>query len=143
MKKAECARLLVSDVDITDANAPEVLVRYPEERHAHKNRTMPLSANLVTVLQEYLKQYKPDNFLFECTPRNLEYVLDEVGGKAKIDRTQVGFETLRWTCAVRDFRKGMPEERLRQKMGLSKISWRETREKILKLTGQEPRKAVP
>ena len=143
MKKAECARLLVSDVDITDANAPEVLVRYPEERHAHKNRTMPLSANLVTVLQEYLKQYKPDIFLFECTPRNLEYVLDEVGGKAKIDRTQVGFETLRWTCAVRDFRKGMPEERLRQKMGLSKISWRETREKILKLTGQEPRKAVP
>lgn len=140
MKKAECARLLVSDVDITDTNAPEVLVRYPEERHAHKNRTMPLSANLVTVLQEYLKQYKPDNFLFECTPRNLEYVLDEVGGKAKIDRTQVGFETLRWTCAVRDFRKGMPEERLRQKMGLSKISWRETREKILKLTGQEPRK---
>ncbi len=140
MKKAECARLLVSDVDITDVNAPEVLVRYPEERHAHKNRTMPISANLVTVLQEYLKQYKPDNFLFECTPRNLEYVLDEVGGKAKIDRTQVGFETLRWSCAVRDFRKGMPEERLRQKMGLSKISWRETREKILKLTGQEPRK---
>lgn len=140
MKKAECARLLVSDIDATDPNAPEVLIRYPEERHAHKNRTMPLSANLTPVLQDYVKQYKPENFLFECTPRNLEYVLDEIGNKAEIKRTQVGFETLRWSCAVRDFRKGMPEERLRQKMGLSKISWRETREKILKLTGQEPRK---
>lgn len=140
IKKAECARLLVSDIDATDPNAPEVLIRYPEERHAHKNRTMPISANLTPVLQDYVKQYKPENFLFECTPRNLEYVLDEIGNKAEIKRTQVGFETLRWTCAVRDFRKGMPEERLRQKMGLSKISWRETREKILKLTGQEPRK---
>jgi len=140
IKKAECARLLVSDIDATDPNAPEVLIRYPEERHAHKNRTMPISANLAPVLQDYVKQYKPENFLFECTPRNLEYVLDEIGNKAQIKRTQVGFETLRWTCAVRDFRKGMPEERLRQKMGLSKISWRETREKILKLTGQESRK---
>lgn len=67
-------------------------------------------------------------------------MLDEVGRKATILHTQVGFETLRWTCAVRDFRKGVPEDRLRQKMGLSKISWRETREKILRLTGQEPQK---
>ncbi len=140
MKKAECARLLISDLDTTDPDAPEVTIRYPEERHAHKNRTIALSANLVPALADYLQQYKPENFLFECTPRNLEYVLDEVGGKAQIGHTQVGFETLRWTSAVRDFRKGVPEDRLRQKMGLSKISWRETREKILKLTGQEPRK---
>jgi len=140
MKKAECARLLISDLDATDPNAPEVTIRYPEERHAHKNRTIPLSANLVPALNDYLKEYKPENFLFECTPRNLEYVLDEVGRKAEIEHTQVGFETLRWSSAVRDFRRGVPEDRLRQKMGLSKISWRETREKILKLTGQEPRK---
>jgi integrase/recombinase XerD len=140
MKKAECARLLISDLDVTDPDAPEVTIRYPEERHAHKNRAITLSANLVPALADYLQQYKPENFLFECTPRNLEYVLDEVGSKAEIAHTQVGFETLRWTSAVRDFRKGVPEDRLRQKMGLSKISWRETREKILKLTGQEPRK---
>ncbi|MEZ4675458.1 MAG: site-specific integrase [Caldilineaceae bacterium] len=140
MKKAECARLLISDLDATDANSPEVTIRYPEERHAHKNRTIGLSASIAPALKDYLAQYKPENFLFECTPRNLEYVLDEVGRKAEIAHTQVGFETLRWTSAVRDFRKGTPEDRLRQKMGLSKISWRETREKILKLTGQESRK---
>lgn len=136
MKKAECARLLVSDVDLAQADTIELTVRYPDERHAHKNRTMALDPSLVTVFQQYLSEYKPQTFLFECTPRNLEYVLDEVGRKAEIHHTQVGFETLRWTCAVRDFRRGMPEDRLRQKMGLSKISWRETREKILKLTGQ-------
>lgn len=136
MKKAECARLQISDVNTSNPKAPEVSIRYPEERHAHKNRTIVLSADLVPALKDYLEQYKPENFLFECTPRNLEYVLDEVGRKAEIERTQVGFETLRWTSAVRDFRKGTPEERLRQKMGLSKISWRETRDKILKLTGQ-------
>ena len=140
MKKAECARLLISDVDLSGADAVEVTVRYPDERHAHKNRTMTLATELAPIVQQYLAQYKPENFLFECTPRNLEYVLDEVGRKAEILHTQVGFETLRWTCAVRDFRKGVSEDRLRQKMGLSKISWRETREKILRLTGQEPQK---
>jgi site-specific recombinase XerD len=140
MKKAECARLLISDVGVAGAEAVEVTVRYPDERHAHKNRTMTLDLELALIVQQYIAQYKPANFLFECTPRNLEYVLDEVGRKAEIHHTQVGFETLRWTCAVRDFRKGVPEERLRQKMGLSKISWRETREKILRLTGQEPPK---
>jgi integrase/recombinase XerD len=87
-------------------------------------------------LNQYLEQYKPEHYLFECTPRNLEYILDEVGQKAGITRLQVGFEALRWTCAVRDFRMGTPEERLRQKLGLSKISWRETREKIFQLTGR-------
>jgi len=136
MKKAECARILLEDVDLSQANAPELTIRYAEEANAHKNRTIALHPSIVTVINQYLNQYKPDRFLFECTPRNLEYVLDEVGQKATITRIQVGFETLRWTCAVRDYRMGAPEERLRQKLGLSKISWRETREKIFQLAGR-------
>ena len=136
IKKAECARLLVTDVNVERPHAPEVSIRYPEERNAHKNRTIALHAGFVPALNQYLEQYKPENHLFECTPRNLEYVLEEVGERASIRRLQVGFETLRWTCAVRDFRMGMTEEQLRQKMGLSKISWRETREKIFQLAGR-------
>ncbi|GIV77814.1 hypothetical protein RY27_25530 [Litorilinea aerophila] len=137
MKKAECANLLISDIDVSRPQAPEVAIRYSEERHAHKNRRLALHPNIVPALQQYLDQYKPEHYLFECTPRNLEYVLDEVGKRAGIKRIQVGFETLRWTCAVRDFRTGMPEDRLREKMGLSKISWRETREKIFRLTNRQ------
>ena len=136
MKKAECARLLITDIDISRPQAPELRIQYAEERHAHKNRTLPLTATIVPSFQQYLDQYKPEQFLFECTPRNLEYVLDEVGQRADIKRTQVGFETLRWTCALRDYRTGMSEEQLRQKMGLSKISWRETREKIFQLANR-------
>lgn len=136
MKKAECARLLLNDVNASQIQAPELTIRYSEEGNAHKNRILALHPGIVAVLNQYLEQYKPETYLFECTPRNLEYVLDEVGQKAGITRIQVGFETLRWTCAVRDYRMGTPEERLRQKMGLSKISWRETREKILQLAGR-------
>lgn len=138
IKKAECANLLISDIDTSEPHSPMAAIRYADERHAHKNRHLPLDPNILPALRQYLEQYKPENYLFECTPRNLEYILDEVGTRANITSTQVGFETLRWTSAVRDFRMGMPEERLREKLGLSKISWRETREKIYRLTGRQP-----
>jgi integrase/recombinase XerD len=138
IKKAECDNLLVSDIDLTEANAPVAVIQYADERYAHKNRRLPLDPNILPALRQYLEQYKPAHDLFECTPRNLEYILDEVGTRANIRSTQLGFETLRWTSAVRDFRKGMPEERLREKMRLSKISWRETRDKIYRLTGRQP-----
>lgn len=130
MKKSECARLMLDDIDISQPQSPFVTIRYREERYKHKNRTLGLTATFTPAFQQYLEQYKPKELLFECTPRNLEYVLEELGEMAGIRYVQVGFETLRWTCAVRDFRNGMPEEQLRQKLGLSKISWRETSEKI-------------
>ncbi len=40
----------------------------------------------------------------------------------------------RWTCAVRDTKTGMDEVHLRQKLGLSKIQWREISMKLQKLT---------
>lgn len=136
IKKAECARLLIDDIDIAQPSSPVLLVRYREERYAHKNRALGLTATITPALQQYLAQYQPKELLFDCTPRNLEYVLEELGELAGIRYVQVGFETLRWTCAVRDFRNGMPEDQLRQKMGLSKISWRETSEKLHLLAGR-------
>lgn len=136
IKKAECARLMIDDIDVAQPQSPVLTVRYREERYKHKNRTLGLTASIVPALQQYLAQYKPKELLFDCTPRNLEYVLEELGELANIRYVQVGFETLRWTCAVRDFRNGMPEEQLRQKLGLSKISWRETSEKIHQLAGR-------
>jgi site-specific recombinase XerD len=137
IKKAECANLLIEQIDTSEPQSPVAVIHYNDERYAHKNRRIHLDPNILPALRQYLEQYKPEKYLFECTPRNLEYVLDEIGTRANIRSTQVGFETLRWTCAVRDFRTGTPEERLREKMGLSKISWRETREKIYRLTGRQ------
>ena len=75
MKKAEVARLLLADLDAGQPNAPEVTIRYADEAHAHKNRTLGLHPSILPVLNQYKEQYKPVEFLFDCTPRNLEYVL--------------------------------------------------------------------
>lgn len=136
MKKSECAKLLIEEIDRSQPHSPEVLIRYDDPRYSHKTRRLPLHPSILQPLDRYLAQYKPERFLFDCTPRNLEYVLDEAGKRAKIRRIQVGFETLRWTSAVRDYKTGMKEEQLRQKMGLSKVSWRETSDKIQRLAGQ-------
>jgi len=85
------------------------------------------------VVRQYIAQYKPETHLFECTARNLEYVLGDLGQLAGIQHKSVSFEALRWTAAVRDYRTGMPPEQLRKKLGLSQISWRETGMKIRQL----------
>jgi len=135
IKKSEAVGLLLEDIAREDAQEPSVFIRYAEERYAHKNRRLDLDPGLLRPLEQYLEQYRPENFLFECTPRNLEYVLEEVGERAKVKRVKVGFETLRWTSVVRDFKQGMKDEALRNKMGLSKVTWRETSQKVQVLAG--------
>lgn len=137
IKKSEAVKILVDDIDRSDPHQPAVRIRYEEERYAHKDRTLDLNPYFLGPLDQYIAQYSPDHFLFACTPRNLEYVLQEAGELALIRRMQVGFETLRWTSAVRDFKQGMKEERLRLKMGLSKVSWRDTITKLQRLAGGE------
>jgi integrase/recombinase XerD len=46
------------------------------------------------------------------------------------------FEMLRWTCAVRDYVEGMDRNALRQKLGLSTISWYEVEPKLALLAQQ-------
>jgi integrase/recombinase XerD len=84
------------------------------------------------VLAEYRTQYELNETLFPCTARNLEYVLADVAERAEIGHG-LSFEMLRWTCAVQDYQAGMKPDRLRQKLGISKITWREVSAKIAKL----------
>ena len=133
IKKSETVKVLVEDIERSDTQQPGMFIRYEEERNAHKNRRLKLHANFMGPLEQYLEQYQPENFLFDCTARNLEYVLEEAGSRAGIKRIRVGFETLRWTCAARDFRQGMKDDQLRLKMGLSKFSWRDAHVKIQQL----------
>lgn len=89
------------------------------------------------MLVEYRTQYEPQMLVFPCTPRNLEYVLADVARQARLPRG-LSFEMLRWTCAVRDHRGGMPAQELRQKLGISKITWREVGAKITRLARPAP-----
>jgi integrase/recombinase XerD len=48
----------------------------------------------------------------------------------------LSFETLRWTCALQDFIRGMDPEDLRRKLGLSEIQWRDTLRRLQALAGR-------
>jgi site-specific recombinase XerD len=131
IKKAECVGITLRDIDRSDRE-PAALIRYSNPRMQHKERKLAFASELLPVLDQYLEKYQPKEYLFECTPRNLEYVLADLSEMAGLPN-QVSFEMLRWTSALRDYRDGMDHDHLRKKMGLSKITWRETAEKLAKI----------
>jgi len=141
IKKGECVKIALNHVDLTNPAHPALWVRYRKPSRQHKERRIALPAYWSTVLQEYLQAYQPRQYLFPWTARNLEYVLTKVARKAGIPR--LTFEMLRWTCAVRDYLEGVRPEELRQKMGLSGISWYEVEPKLALLAQRcAPRKPV-
>ncbi len=132
IKKGECMEIKLEHIDLSNTQAPVLYVRYLDPRKTLKERKLALGPTFTAVYRQYLREYQPKEYLFECTARNLEYVLEEAATLAEI-KGGVSFEQLRWTCAVRDYRNGMPADQLRQKLGLSLITWRETLPKIQKL----------
>lgn len=132
IKKSEAMGIRLTHIDRSNPRRPVLEVRYSDPRLRYKERNIALPAFWLPVLDQYLRIYAPKERLFECTARNLEYVLADAAEAAEIPGG-VSFETLRWTCAVRDYRRGVREDQLRQKLGLSEITWRETLEKIRRL----------
>ena len=135
MKKGECLGLQVGHFDLSDPQQPSVYIRYREPRYRHKERRLALDASLPGLLQRYIAAYRPVGALFPCTGRNLEYVLHRVAQLAGLDEG-LSFDTLRWTCALRDLRSGCDPEHLRRKLGLSRIAWEETFRKLQALAAK-------
>jgi site-specific recombinase XerD len=132
IKKSECMDIKLEHIDLSNPQAPVLYVRYADPRRTHKERKLALGPAFTPVYRQYLREYAPKEYVFECTSRNLEYVLEAMAELAGI-AGGVSFEEVRWTSAVRDYRNGMPAAHLREKLGLSQISWRETLPKIQKL----------
>jgi len=137
IKKNECMSLTPSSIDQRDPYNPVLVVHHRERQNIYKERRIPLDAEWLVVLDEYMEQYNPKGgMIFDCTARNLEYVLRDVAIAAGIEG-KVSFEILRWTSGVRDYMSGMDMEELREKMGLSRVSWRETSKKIMELARRQ------
>ncbi len=132
VKKAECMNLALQHLDVSDPTQPSIYVHYDKPRQRFKVRRLSVDAEWTHTLEIYLRRYQPRQQLFECTPRNLEYMLHTVSLVAALPQA-LTFETLRWTSAVRSFRAGMDQEHLRKRMGLSRISWEGTLPIIVKL----------
>lgn len=134
IKKNETMQLKASDIDRLNPNRPMLKVRF-KVRNVFKERDIPIDREWTKLLDLYLIQYHPKDVIFNCTSRNLEYILTDLGEAAGI-RFKLSFEVMRWTCAVRDYRHEIEEDIIRQKLGLSEISWHETGAKVRRLAEQ-------
>jgi integrase/recombinase XerD len=132
IKKGEAMDIVPNHIDRTDPETPILFVRYRNPARRYKERKIPLQAGWLPILDEYLAQYKPNDTLFTCTPRNLEYVLRDLEEMTGLNKP-VSFECLRWTSAVRSYVQGVDPDLLRERMGLSPVTWRETLSKIKRL----------
>lgn len=140
IKKSETMALVPNHIDRApqdDPSTPMLFIRYKTPRLRYKERRLALDPEWLETLDEYLAQYEPTDTLFTCTSRNLEYVLRDIAENAGLEPATFSFENLRWASALRDYVAGVEQNHIRQRLGLSKITWRETRHKLEQLISRQ------
>lgn len=136
IKKGECLNIHVNHIDLEAPGGPILFVRYAGPQNRYKERKIELPGDWVTAYQEYLAQYQPRETVFPWSPRRLEYLLEEIGQKANLSK-HLSFDMCRWTCALDDWLSGTDRDTIRQKLGISKIQWREIGNKLRQLSGEK------
>ena len=132
VKKGEAKGLLLEHIERDDA-APQIFIRYTNPRMVYKERRIAVEPHWVEAVDDYITQYNLVDELFTCTPRNLEYILKDIGAEAGLEPSLLSFENLRWVSALTDLKNGVEPDLIREKLGLSKITWRETKHKLEQL----------
>lgn len=135
IKKGECLNIHLNNIDLEAAEGPLLYVRYGRVSKRYKERKLSLSGEWVAAYREYVRQYTPDDRLFPWSPRRLEYLLEEIGETAGIEK-HISFDMCRWTSALLDTLDGVEADKIRQKLGISKIQWREVGNKLGRLADQ-------
>ncbi len=132
VKKSECLGIHINHIDLNAPNGPQVFIRYASTANRYKERKLALDDDWIPAFKEYLSQYQPIDQLFPWSPRRLEYLLEDIGEEAGLSK-HLSFDICRWTSALRDFQAGMEADPIRQKLGVSKIQWREIHLKLRQL----------
>ncbi len=135
IKKGECLGINLNHIDLEAPSGPLLFVRYPSQRNRYKERKISVPGDWVESYEEYLGQYQPADRVFPWSPRRLEYLLEDLGEDAGLDK-HVSFDMCRWTCALNDWKSDVDRDMIRQKLGISKIQWREVSLKLRKLAGE-------
>lgn len=132
LKKEEIMGLRLQHVDISDPEHPAIEVHFPGQAKRRRERRMELPAEWTAAYERYVARYHPREHVFECTDRNLNYVLAAAVKRARIEK-RVTLQLLRDIYAVSQLRAGVSLEALREKLGLSEEAWYETADKYRKL----------
>ena len=132
LKKGECLSLMTNHLEIEKPKEAYIHVRYGNSRYRYKERKVEVSANWVGAYQDYAEKYQIKDQVFPWSQRRLEYLLEDVTKAAKMDK-HISFDMLRWTSALVDLSHGVEKEKIRQKLGISKVQWREVNNKLRSL----------
>lgn len=135
IKKSECLGIHINHIALDAKNGPHVFIRYASPANRYKERKIDLPEDWIIAYKEYLGQYNPVDQLFAWSPRRLEYLLEDISSEAGLTK-HLSFDMCRWTCALRDYQSGMEPDKVRQKLGVSKIQWRELFIKLKQLNGE-------
>jgi site-specific recombinase XerD len=131
IKKSECLNLKRNHI-FSENGERYLFVRYPDQKDRNKERKIGISPDWLEQYESFLIEYDPRDAVFPWSPRRLEYLLEEIGEKAGLVK-HLSFSMCRWNCALTDLRNGVNQDIIRQKLGVSKIQWREISMKLKKL----------
>ena len=134
IKKSETLGINIEHIELAAPNGQHVFIKYASPANRYKERKLPLAEDWIPAYEEYLSQYAPTEKLFPWSPRRLEYLLEDVGNEAGLTK-HLSFDMCRWTFALNNFRAGEEPDKIRQKLGVSKIQWRELFIKLKQLAG--------
>ena len=134
IKKSETLGINLEHLELDAKEGPRVFIKYATPANRYKERRLPLPDDWVPAYEEYLAQYHPDEKLFPWSPRRLEYLLEDIGNEAGLNK-HLSFDMCRWTCALNAFHAGEEPDKIRQNLGVSKIQWRELFIKLKQLAG--------
>ncbi len=132
LKKGECLSLMTNHLEIEKPKEAYIHVRYGNSRYRYKERKVEVSTNWVGAYQDYAEKYQIKDQVFPWSQRRLEYLLEDVTKAVKMDK-HISFDMLRWTSALVDLSHGVEKEKIRQKLGISKVQWREVNNKLRSL----------
>lgn len=133
LRLGEALDLHPDDVDLTNPLRPVIHIRYDDHRHRAKRRALVAPPALATLAKRQRERLTPqEDQLLDSSRRALQYTVERVGDAAGLRRTLTP-STLRWTYAVDQFRTGLDPDVLRQRLGLSERSWKDTEPRLRKL----------
>lgn len=136
IKKGECLAININHLDLDSPQGPYLFIRYSSASNRYKERKVSLTEEWIAAYSEYMQQYRPDEQLFPWSPRRLEYLLEDLSNEAGLTK-HLSFDMCRWTGALNDWHSKMDHDKIRQKLGVSKIQWREISTKLRRLAGEE------
>ncbi len=132
IKKGECLGLTLNHLELEAPGGPLLFVRYPGSQNRYKERKIGLQESWREIYQEYAAQYNLRDRLFPWSQRRLEYLLEDLSTESGLEK-HLSFDMCRWTSALNDWKAEMDHEKIRQKLGVSKIQWREIHMKLQRL----------